>query len=52
MSSTSSLLVNVRDEASQESGIQWWLNLTGSGSEGMVVKSLHPIGQQGECNHP
>jgi protein phosphatase len=47
LSSTSSLLVNVRDEASQESGIQWWLNLTGSGSEGMVIKPLDPIGQQG-----
>ena len=32
------LTVDVTDEGSIETGISWWLNLTGNGGEGMVVK--------------
>lgn len=34
------LVVDVTDPASQEEGIGWWLELTGQGGEGMVVKPL------------
>ncbi|MGA2702517.1 MAG: polynucleotide kinase-phosphatase [Isosphaeraceae bacterium] len=34
------LVVDVTDPASQEEGITWWLELTGQGGEGMVVKPL------------
>jgi protein phosphatase len=33
-------LVDVTDAASQQEGIRWWEELTGSGGEGMVVKPL------------
>jgi len=35
---TNHLLVDLLDEDSVSAGINWWLNLTASGSEGMVVK--------------
>jgi protein phosphatase len=35
--------VNVTDPESEQSGIQWWLERTGNGSEGMVVKPLEWI---------
>ena len=35
---TEYLTVDVTDEGSIETGISWWLNLTGNGGEGMVVK--------------
>ncbi len=38
--STGRLVVDVADEASRASGIDWWLELTASGGEGMVVKPL------------
>src|SRR5262249_54077237 len=31
-------VVNVSDSASQQEGIEWWLQLTETGGEGMVVK--------------
>ncbi len=34
------LVVDVTSAASQEKGIAWWLELTGQGGEGMVVKPL------------
>ena len=34
------LVVDVTDPASQDEGITWWLDLTGQGGEGMVVKPL------------
>ena len=34
------LVVDVTDPASQEAGVSWWEELTGSGGEGMVVKPL------------
>ncbi|HEX6508256.1 MAG TPA: polynucleotide kinase-phosphatase, partial [Chloroflexota bacterium] len=37
---TSYLVVDVTDPASQEKGVSWWEEMTGSGSEGMVVKPL------------
>ncbi|WP_165225587.1 polynucleotide kinase-phosphatase [Aquisphaera insulae] len=37
---TRSLVVDVTDPASQEAGIAWWLEHTGRGGEGMVVKPL------------
>lgn len=33
-------VVNVNDEASTQAGIDWWMNLTTTGGEGMVVKPL------------
>ena len=35
---TEYLTVDVTDKCSIENGISWWLNLTGNGGEGMVVK--------------
>lgn len=32
------LVVDVNDEVSVRAGVDWWLKLTGSGGEGMVVK--------------
>lgn len=40
---TDHLIVNVADKASVEKGIQWWLEKTSAGSEGMVVKPLEWI---------
>jgi len=41
--------VDVVDAVSQEEGIRWWTELTGSGGEGMVVKPLEfaPKGRHG-----
>ena len=33
-------IVEVTDAASQETGTEWWMELTGQGGEGMVVKPL------------
>src|SRR6266566_7410314 len=38
--STAFKTVNVTDPESEQSGIQWWLERTANGSEGMVVKPL------------
>jgi protein phosphatase len=38
--STSYIVVDVTDPASQEAGIQWWQELTSRGGEGMVVKPV------------
>ncbi len=40
-------IVDVNDEASVQSGIGWWLALTGAGGEGMVVKPYHFIARHG-----
>lgn len=32
--------VEVTDQASRQTGVQWWVDLTGAGGEGMVVKPL------------
>jgi protein phosphatase len=33
-------IVDVTDEGSQQAGTAWWLEMTGKGGEGMVVKPL------------
>ncbi|MFF7196576.1 polynucleotide kinase-phosphatase [Streptomyces sp. NPDC008079] len=37
---TGRLLVDTTDEESVAAGVRWWLELTGAGGEGMVVKPL------------
>lgn len=37
---TRHLVVDVTDASSNEAGTQWWLELTGAGGEGIVVKPL------------
>jgi protein phosphatase len=37
---TDHLMVDVSDKVSVENGLQWWLQKTSAGSEGMVVKPL------------
>ncbi|WNI18456.1 polynucleotide kinase-phosphatase [Actinacidiphila sp. ITFR-21] len=37
---TGRLVVDTGDEASVAEGVRWWLELTGAGGEGMVVKPL------------
>ena len=44
---TEYLVVDVADEESVQRGIDWWLTLTGSGGEGMVVKPYSFIAQKG-----
>ncbi|MEU5191694.1 polynucleotide kinase-phosphatase [Streptomyces klenkii] len=40
---TRRLVVDTEDEASVAAGVQWWLDLTGAGGEGMVVKPLQAL---------
>lgn len=40
------LCVDTEEEASVENGVNWWLSLTGSGGEGMVVKPETFIAKQ------
>ncbi|MFF7729246.1 polynucleotide kinase-phosphatase [Streptomyces sp. NPDC008001] len=40
---TRRLLVDTGDEASVAAGVRWWLDLTGAGGEGMVVKPLQAL---------
>lgn len=50
---TNHMLVNLGDDASIEAGVNWWLELTGSGGEGMVVKPLDFIARdQNELLQP
>lgn len=44
---TSYLCVDTQDEISVGNGVEWWLRLTGSGGEGMVVKPETYIARQG-----
>ena len=41
------ITVDTEDEASISAGVQWWLDLTASGGEGMVVKPETYIAKQG-----
>lgn len=41
------ITVDTEDEASIRAGVDWWLELTGSGGEGMVVKPETYIAKQG-----
>lgn len=39
---TRHVVVDLGDDASREAAVDWWLELTGSGGEGMVVKPADP----------
>lgn len=45
---TRRLIVDTGDEASVRSGVDWWLEMTGRGGEGMVVKPLHALARDGK----
>lgn len=45
---TGRLVVDTTDEASVAAGTDWWLELTGRGGEGMVVKPLQPLTRDGK----
>lgn len=40
---TRRLMVDTGDEESVRAGVDWWLELTGAGGEGMVVKPLQAL---------
>jgi polynucleotide kinase-phosphatase len=42
------ITVDTEDEAGVADGVEWWVNLTGSGGEGMVVKPATFIARQGD----
>lgn len=43
---TAYICVDTADESSVNAGVDWWLNLTGSGGEGMVVKPEYFIARR------
>lgn len=45
---TRRLVVETADEASVRAGIDWWLEMTGRGGEGMVVKPLGALVRDGK----
>ncbi|NBM17626.1 polynucleotide kinase-phosphatase [Streptomyces sp. GC420] len=45
---TRRLIVDTGDEASVKAGIEWWLDLTGAGGEGMVVKPVGALARDGK----
>ncbi|MCX4680703.1 polynucleotide kinase-phosphatase [Streptomyces sp. NBC_01433] len=45
---TRRLVVDTGDDASVRSGIDWWLEMTGRGGEGMVVKPLGALVRDGK----
>ncbi|MEU1485889.1 polynucleotide kinase-phosphatase [Streptomyces sp. NPDC005752] len=45
---TRRLVVDTGDEASVSSGTDWWLEMTGRGGEGMVVKPLDALARDGK----
>ncbi|MFJ2740052.1 polynucleotide kinase-phosphatase [Streptomyces sp. NPDC087440] len=45
---TRRLVVETGDEASVRAGIDWWLEMTGRGGEGMVVKPLDALVRDGK----
>ncbi|MCX4514996.1 polynucleotide kinase-phosphatase [Streptomyces sp. NBC_01619] len=45
---TRRLVVDTGDEASVRAGTDWWLEMTGAGGEGMVVKPLHALVRDGK----
>ncbi|MEV7279186.1 polynucleotide kinase-phosphatase [Streptomyces sp. NPDC093111] len=51
---TRRLVVDPTDEASVRAGVDWWLELTGAGGEGMVVKPLAALvrGADGRLAQP
>ncbi|HEY3483290.1 MAG TPA: polynucleotide kinase-phosphatase, partial [Streptomyces sp.] len=51
---TRRLMVDTGDEASVAEGVRWWLEMTGAGGEGMVVKPLAALvrGENGRLVQP
>ncbi|MEO3975684.1 polynucleotide kinase-phosphatase [Streptomyces sp. CAU 1734] len=45
---TRRLIVDTSDEASVAAGTDWWLEMTGRGGEGMVVKPLQALARDGK----
>ncbi|MFJ8648241.1 polynucleotide kinase-phosphatase [Streptomyces sp. NPDC093546] len=45
---TRRLYVDTGDEASVAAGVDWWLEMTGRGGEGMVVKPLRALARDGK----
>ncbi|MER6997014.1 polynucleotide kinase-phosphatase [Streptomyces sp. NPDC000410] len=45
---TRRLVVDTSDEESMRAGVDWWLELTGTGGEGMVVKPLESLVRDGK----
>lgn len=45
---TRRLYVDTGDEASVRDGVDWWLELTGRGGEGMVVKPVQALARDGQ----
>ncbi|MEU0085328.1 polynucleotide kinase-phosphatase [Streptomyces sp. NPDC006274] len=45
---TRRLVVDTADEASARAGTDWWLEMTGRGGEGMVVKPLQALARDGK----
>ncbi|MET7905034.1 polynucleotide kinase-phosphatase [Streptomyces sp. NPDC005355] len=45
---TRRLVVDTEDDASVAAGVRWWLDLTGAGGEGMVVKPLQGFVRKGD----
>ncbi|MEW2634494.1 polynucleotide kinase-phosphatase [Streptomyces sp. NPDC048389] len=45
---TRRLVVDTSDEASVRAGTDWWLEMTGRGGEGMVVKPLQALARDGK----
>ncbi|ARH95607.1 polynucleotide kinase-phosphatase [Streptomyces sp. MOE7] len=48
LATTRRIVVDTEDEVSVAAGIRWWLELTGAGGEGMVVKPLQALVRRGD----
>ncbi|GAA1373771.1 polynucleotide kinase-phosphatase [Streptomyces beijiangensis] len=48
LQTTRRLVVDTGDEASVQAGTDWWLEMTGRGGEGMVVKPLQALVRDGK----
>ncbi|MFC9456529.1 polynucleotide kinase-phosphatase [Streptomyces sp. NPDC056983] len=48
LQTTRRLFVDTADEASVSAGIDWWLEMTGRGGEGMVVKPVEALTRDGK----
>ncbi|MFD3563783.1 polynucleotide kinase-phosphatase [Streptomyces sp. NPDC058686] len=48
LQTTRQLFVDTGDEASVNAGVDWWLEMTGRGGEGMVVKPVEPLTRDGK----
>lgn len=48
LQTTRRLFVDTGDEASVSAGVDWWLEMTGRGGEGMVVKPVEAVARDGQ----